>query len=359
MKVLLTTPYDLAVPGGVNRHALELLDALAHLGVDARLMGPSSAPGTPGDSRITWAGKVWTGAFNGAQSRITLDPSIWPLVRRHMRDFRPDVLHLQEPFVPVLNTYALLNAGNAVRVGTFHTYSAESRGYLWTWPWCRWINRMLDERVAVSEAARQFATRFHPSAFHVVPNGVRLPCASSVRLARPPGHPVRLLFVGRASEPRKGFSIVCAAFELLCGEDPGRFVLEAVGPDTPRGQVTESELSTAYASSDICIVPSLGGESFGLVALEALAHGVPVIATDIRGHSDWLRDSGAGVLVPAGNPGALMEAILSLSGDPARYLSCAASTTKVAKAYDWPDVARRLLAIYAGALSKPIARNKA
>jgi len=353
MRVLLTTPYDLAVPGGVNRHALDLLETLAARGIDARLVGPASAAVDTRGGCVIRMGGVSVGSLNGARSRVTLDLGIGGAMKRLMAEFRPDVVHVQEPFLPTLNTFALVHAGKARRVGTFHTYSETSRGYLWAWPWCRWVNARLDARVAVSESAREFATAYHPAEFAVIPNGVRLPAEEAVRGVRAVGNPVRVLFVGRADEPRKGFGILREAMRILEEVSPGTFTLDAVGPATVRGEVSAAELSVAYAAADVCAVPSVGGESFGLVALEALAHGTPVVASRIRGYADWLGGAGAGRLVCAGDAEALAGALRGLTADAVEYAACARRAREVAARFDWNRGVERLLAIYAGgAVSK-------
>lgn len=348
MRVLLTTPYDLAVPGGVNRQALDLLETLSRRGHDVRLVGPASAPVFPDDPRVIRLGTVRVGSLNGARSRVTLDLNLVRPLKTLLVDFLPDVIHLQEPFLPTLNAFALRLAGDARTVGTFHTYSETSRGYLWSWPWCWWVNARLDVRIAVSEAAREFATRYHPAKFTIVPNGIRLPSETEVRPARPPGLPVQVLFVGRADEPRKGFAVLQEAMRRLEQSASGRFALVAVGRGTPRGEVTPAELAAAYRAADVCVVPSLGGESFGLVALEALAHGVPVVASGIRGYAEWLEGAGVGELAPPGEAGALAAAIRRLMDDPARYAACAARVREVAAAYDWERTVDRVLALYRG-----------
>lgn len=343
MRVLLTTPYDLAVPGGVNRHAFELLEALTRRGFTAKLVGPASGPAWRNDERVMRLGRVWVGALNGARSRVTLDLAIGGALRRLIAEFQPHVIHLQEPFLPTLNTFALWHAGAARRVGTFHTYSETSRGYLWAWPWCRWINRRLDARIAVSVAARDFATHHHPAPFVVVPNGVWLPPPAARRPPRPPGRPARVLFVGRGDEPRKGFAVLGEAMRRLEAAAPGGFVLDAVGPATPRGRVSDAELAAAYAAADVGVVPSLGGESFGLVALEALAHGVPVVASRIRGYAEWLEGAGAGELVPPGDPSALAAAVAGLVNDASRHARCTQAALALAARYDWTVLVERIV----------------
>jgi phosphatidylinositol alpha-mannosyltransferase len=346
VRVLLTTPYDLSVPGGVNRQAVDLLGALERRGVDALLLGPASGPIPGNNPHITALGRVWTGSFNGARSRVTLDPTIAGRVRRIVGDFGPDVVHLQEPFLPLLNSLVLLFAGRARRVGTFHTYSESSRGYLWAWPWCRWTNTHLDVRIAVSPAAMDYARAYHPADYTILPNGVRTPPPGMVRPAGPPRRPMRVLFVGRADEPRKGFGILAEAMGILEREEPGAFLLSAAGPGTGRGSVGDAALGEAFASSDVCVVPSLRGESFGLVALEALAHGLPVVATAIRGHADWLNGAGAGALVPPGDAAAIAAALRTLASDPERYQACAARALEVAREYEWDALAGRILDLY-------------
>ncbi len=357
MRVLLTTPYDLAVPGGVNRHASELLAALSERGVEARLVGPASFPVHTDDPRIVRLGRVSAHGLNGAQSRVTLDWSIRGAIRDLVRDFRPDVVHLQEPFLPLLNTLVLRAAGRARRIGTFHTYSETSRGYLWTWPWCRWIGAQLDARIAVSAAARDFASHYHPGRYDVISNGVRLPAESMRRSSVPPHRPARLVFVGRAGEPRKGFEVLRRALEQLDRETPGAFVLTVVGPDQPasdglpivwRGQLDDAALSEAYAAADLALVPSLGGESFGLVALEALAHGVPVVASRIRGYAEWLEGRGMGELVSPGNPAVLAAAVRRLIGDRERHAQCGRRAMELAAEFSWEVVVERILRCYRG-----------
>ena len=356
MRVLLTTPYDLAVPGGVNRHVCDLLEELTNRGVDARLVGPTSGPVEGEDPRVVRIGRVSVHRMNGARSRVTLELGIGAAVRRLVRAFAPDVVHLQEPFLPTLNTFVLAAAGAARRVGTFHTYSEASRGYLWAWPWCRWVNARLDARIAVSPAARDFATHYHPAPFQVVPNGIRAERVHARRPAGPPGRPVRLLFVGRAGEPRKGFAVLRAALARLEREAPGSFTLVVAGPDEVRpdglplawlGELDDRALSAAYVAADVAVVPSTGGESFGLVALEALAHGVPVVASRIRGYAEWLDGAGAGGLAAPGDPAALADA-LRAAVEPARHAHQAARAVEVAARWDWSVLAGRVLEVYRG-----------
>lgn len=363
MRILISTPYDLAVPGGVNRHAFDLFDVLATRGHDVKLLGPASAPVRMDDPRVMRLGKIWSRPFNGAETRITLQLRVALPIRRLMREFRPEIVHVQEPFVPLLNPLVLWFAGRARCIGTFHTFSETSRGYFWSWPWCRAVWRRLDARVAVSPAAREFVARYHPGEYTVIPNGIRLPAPELVRPAGPVHHPVRLLMVGRTGEPRKGFSVLREALGRLERESPGRFSLEVVGPDRPdvaglpiqwRGHLSDAELGRVYATTDIAIVPSTGRESFGLVALEALAHGVPVIASRIRGYAEWLDGAEVGALFAPGDAAELATAIRDLAQDPSNYATCAQRTGAHAARFSWENNVERLLDLYEPGRSKEL-----
>jgi phosphatidylinositol alpha-mannosyltransferase len=309
-------------------------------------------------------GRVQVKAMNGAQSRVTLDWRIGGAVRALVREFSPDVIHLQEPFLPLLNTFCLWHAQGAACVGTFHTFSETSRGYLWAWPWCRWVGRRLHARIAVSAAAREFAAQFHPGNYEIVPSGVRTVAPVQRRPAGAVLRPVRVLFVGRCDEPRKGFGGLLAALRRLEAAVPGEFALTVAGPGAEAwqggtavaglpvrfvGRLTDADLSAAYAAADVCVVPSLGGESFGLVALEALAHGVPVVASQIRGYAEWLERAEVGRLVAPGDPAALAGALRNVAAEAPRHAAWAQRAVALAANYEWDAIAGRTGAVYAAA----------
>lgn len=356
LKVLLATPYDLTVPGGVNTQSFGLLDALTARGVDARLVGPSSSEVKGADPRVVVAGRVSHLPFNGAMSRVASDPRIVLRLRRLVREFGPDVVHVQEPVSPLPCAALLwLAPRRALRVGTFHTYSETGRGYLWTWPYVQAVWSKLDVRVAVSEAAREFATRFHPCEFEVIPNAIALPASPSAPAERT--GPPRVLFVGRLDEPRKGFGVFLRAVRLIETEAPGTLTATVIGrgveqwrdeaaglPVSFEGEVVDEGLERAYAEADIVAVPSVGGESFGLVPLEAMAHHRPVVASGIAGYAAWME--GSAWLVPPADEAALAQALKELAASPALRADFSARGAKLARQHSWDAVVERWLALY-------------
>jgi phosphatidylinositol alpha-mannosyltransferase len=356
LRVLLATPYELTVPGGVNRQSFGLLDALTRRGVDARLVGPSSVDPYGTDPRVLVMGRTWRIPFNGAMSQVASDPRIVFRLRRLVRDFDPDVVHVQEPVSPLPCAALLWLAPRRVlRVGTFHTFSETGRGYLWTWPYVQAVWSKLDVRVAVSEAAREFATRFHRAEFEIIPNAIDVPSS-------PPPPPERtgppsVLFVGRLDEPRKGFGLFLRAIQRVESEAPGTLTATVVGRGADRwrqeaaglpvsfaGELVNESLARAYAAADIVAVPSAGGESFGLVPLEAMAYQRPVVASGIAGYAAWME--GSARLVPPGDEAAFADALKELAASPALRADLSARGAKLARQYSWDAVVERWLALY-------------
>lgn len=351
---------------------------------------------------------------NGAVSNITGSPHAIYALRRELRDGGYDVAHVHEPIVPVICWDALLSAGELPLVGTFHTYSENPiTNGIAAVPLGgrRRVNR-LRVRIAVSEAAAWTARRFYGGRYRIVPNGVHLgqaPAASDGALpeedvllgdgdarprvhavsgddlsrsrplaaaadgiAPPPGEnaaPLRILFVGQAVE-RKGLPVLLRAFEALRDHVPATLTLVGASAQEVAhmtlddrciraiGKVSESRKLAELAHADVLCAPSLHGESFGMVITEGLAAGTPVLASDIPGYRDVLRDGVDGQLFPAGDPLALAEALRLLALEPARRARMAAAARERAERFAWPHVAAEVLDCYeqARAVGEPATR---
>ncbi len=383
MRIALISPYSWTYPGGVTRHIEALAAELGALGHEARIL----APYDPDDALSTRlhrgarpqrlqppAGFVSLGRTfglpaNGAVSNITGSPGAIFALRRELRCGNYDVVHVHEPIVPVVCWDALLSAGDLPLLGTFHTYSENPiTNGIAAIPLGgrRRVNR-LRVRIAVSEAAAWTARRFYGGRYRIVPNGVHLggaPVRSEDDVA-----PLRILFVGQAVE-RKGLSVLLRAFEALRDHVPATLTLVGASAEEIAhmtlddrairvlGKVSESRKLAELARADVLCAPSLGGESFGMVITEGLAAGTPVLASDIPGYRDVLRDGIDGQLVPAGDPLALAEALRLLALEPARRARMAAAARERAERYAWPHVAAEVLDCYeqARAIGEPATR---
>lgn len=360
MKVALVSPYDLSVPGGVQSHVGHLAARLRDLGDEVVVLGPG---GGAGEEDL---GRSVAMRFNGSVAPIALTPAAVRRTRTRLRDIAADVVHVHEPLVPLVGP-AATSAGAGAVVATFHAWSSTARAYRAARPVGRRVVRHLDALVAVSPAAAGYhaaALGLPEHRFRIVPNGVDV-----ARFARAEPHPElhdperpTLLFVGRL-EPRKGLEPLVRSFTELKTRRPElRLLVVGDGPEGTRcrallppglrddvvflGRVSGDELAACYAAADVYVSPALGGESFGIVLLEAMAAGTPVVASDIPGYRTVVRDGEQGRLVAPGDPSALADAIDGLLDNPSLRRSLAAEGRRVAADHDWAVVAGRLRAVY-------------
>lgn len=363
-RILLTTPYDLNVPGGVNNQLWGLYAYLkSTTGARVKLIGPASDAGAFTDPDVLIVGKVFRLNMNGAVSNLTFDLTIRNRVRDFMRAFDPHIVHFQELFAPVLNNY-VLRFSRAVNVATFHTNGMNRIGYTLAWPYLRYQVQRMDTRIAVSEAAKAYVARLFPGHYHIVPNAIdlgRIPDAGERGVS---GGKHVLLFVGRVTESRKGFRHLLNAYAMLESRYPGRYRLVVAGADDGAwrreargdvrwlGRVPEERLHAVYRDCDVVCAPSTGGESFGVVLLEAFAHGKPVVGFRIDGYTELVGDSPAALLTPNRNEAALAEAVHRVCSDADLYHRMRRAARALARTYDWSSVGKRITALYEQALHR-------
>jgi phosphatidylinositol alpha-mannosyltransferase len=379
MRIALVSPYSWTYPGGVTRHIEALAGQFFASGHDVRVFAPYDPPdrlsarlhrGARPEERAMpeWVvplGRTIGVKSNGAVSNLAHTPYAITTLRRELRAGGFDVVHLHEPVAPVVG-YDALDTTFAPLVGTFHCYSenAVSNGIGNAFGAKRKLNR-LHVRIAVSEAAAWTGRRFYGGTYRIIPNGVDVPAELPAPAPAPQGAPLRLAFVGQAVE-RKGLPVLLRAFEAL--RDHVAVELVVVGADrheveplmldgahgvTVLGKVSDAEKAAALASADLLVAPSLGGESFGMVLTEAFAAGTPVVASDIPGYRDVVRDEVDGVLVPRGDATALAETLRDLAVAPDRRAAMAVEARAHAQRYAWPTVAREVLDAYSDAAAMP------
>ena len=375
MRIALVSPYSYTYPGGVGRHVESLAEELIREGHDVRLLAPYDPddrlarighrgvrpqPRAAPDYLISLGRTIGLPA-NGAVSNVVLTPYATSVVSRELRHGGYDVVHVHEPNVPVASWFATELGGGVPLVATFHTYStAFANRFASGFVGMRRLYNKLHVRIAVSEAARWSAERFNGGSYRVIPNGVSLSAAPSS--PKPASDELQLLFVGRAEE-RKGLPVLLRAFEALTTagvrarltvagatqEEVAPYLLDTHGVEV-LGTVTDEEKWRLLRDADLLCAPSLGGESFGMVLTEAFAAGTPVVASDIAGYRDVARDGVDGVLVPAGDPAALGEALRDLALDPERRARMGAAARERAERFAWPRVASEVLDAYGEAI---------
>ncbi len=383
MRVALLSPYSWTYPGGVTRHIEALSAELTALGHDAHIL----APFDPDDAlsrrlhrgarpqrldppeRFVALGRTAGFPANGAVSNLVPVPPGVLAMRRQLRDGGYDVLHIHEPVVPLLGWDALCStAPELPLVGTFHTYSenALTNGIANLLGARRRMNH-LHVRIAVSEAAAWTARRFYGGRYRIVPNGVHLGAerAGPGDEPDPRGEldgPLRILFIGQAVE-RKGLPVLLRAFEALREQVPATLTLVGASADEVAhmmlddrgvhalGKISETRKLAELERAEVLCAPSLHGESFGMVLTEALAASTPVVASDIPGYRDVVRDGVDGLLTSPGDALALAEALRLLALDPTIRARMSAAARLRAERFAWPHVAAEVLDCYEQALS--------
>jgi len=373
MRVAIVSPYDLDISGGVQSHVVALAAALRAAGDDVVIVGP----GSDGQGRIGVGGSLRVPA-NGSRAPIALAPAVLMRVRSTLRRLSPDVVHVHEPLVPLVGPAASLS-GVAPVVLTFHAYA--ERGSLAVLaraarPLGRRIVRSATALTAVSAVAAGFHARalgIDPAGLSVIPNGVDVArfATPSDRVSQPvsaAGHPT-MLFVGRF-ERRKGVDVAVRAFGLLAAERPAlRLRLVGDGPEDReitriiagmppsirerierRGRISNGDLPAALQEADVLVVPSRGGESFGIVLLEAMAAGAALVASDLAGYRAVARPGREALLVPPEDPAALAAATARVLDEPELRAGLIGAGRARVAGFDWSEVAARTRAVYLQAI---------
>ncbi|MGZ4657642.1 MAG: glycosyltransferase family 4 protein [Blastococcus sp.] len=364
MRIGLVCPYQWDVPGGVQYHVRDLAETLRGMGHHVEVLTPAEHEESLPAEWVTFAGRTVPIPYNGSMASVQFGPVSAARVRRWLREGHFDVVHVHEPAPPSVSLLVCMIAKGPI-VATFHAATVRSK-FLAAWgpvvrPWLERING----RIAVSDFARRVQVEHLGGDAVIIPNGVHV-----AAFAEGPGLPgytrgvdgPTIGFLGRYDEPRKGLPVLLEAMRTVVRHYPGARLLiagrgdpdevrELIGEDLQAhvallGELTEADKAAFLRSVDVYCAPNLLGESFGVVLIEALAAGAPIVASDLDAFARVLEDGAAGVLVRRGDAGALAQALCALLADPARRAALSAKGATVAAAYDWDVLARRILAVY-------------
>jgi phosphatidyl-myo-inositol alpha-mannosyltransferase len=369
LKLALVSPYDFAYPGGVTEHVANLAKQFLAHGHEVHIVAPSSDDESEPNSSIAAPvhriGRVVSIPANGSVARITLSLRSYLQAKRLLQEQQFDLIHIHEPMMPAL-PLTVLRHSTTVNIGTFHAFRNTPLTYFYSKPILRPFFRKLHGHIAVSNAAREFVGEYFPADYRVIPNGInyarffdRYPPLPQLADRRP-----TVLFVGRL-EKRKGLKFLLRAWPTVLERQPdARLVVVGRGrplegyrrfaarqgwsPDDVlfAGYVSNEDLPRYYQACDVFCAPNTGSESFGIVLLEAMAAGAPIVASDIPGYRDVLGHGVQGLLVEPRNPGAIADAVCRLLGNPELRATMRRAGQEKATAYDWPHVAAQVLAYY-------------
>lgn len=360
MRIGMVCPYSFDVPGGVQSHILQLAEVMRGYGHDVSVLAPSS-PGADLPDYVVSGGKAVPIPYNGSVARLRFGPATHRRVKKWLVQGEFDVLHLHEPNAPSLSMLALMIAEGPI-VATFHTSTTKSlalgvfQGILRPW------HEKIVGRIAVSDLARRWQMEALGSDAVQIPNGVDVEAfASAPRFDGYPRAGRTVLFLGRYDEPRKGMAVLLGALPRLVAALPDVEVMvvgrgdeedlreeagDLAGHLRFLGLVDDATKASALRSADVYCAPNTGGESFGIVLVEAMAAGTAVVASDLDAFRRVLEDGAAGRLVPVGDADALAVALVEVLSDDLARERCVAVATEAVQRYDWSVVARDILRVY-------------
>ncbi|MCZ4277715.1 glycosyltransferase family 4 protein [Rhodococcus sp. BGS-1C] len=360
MRIGMVCPYSFDVPGGVQAHVEQLAEVFIQRGHRVSVLAPASE-GTVLPDFVVSAGEALAIPYNGSVARLRFGPVTYARIRRWIAENDFDVLHIHEPNAPSLSMLALKAAEGPI-VATFHTSTTKSLVLSTFQGVLRPYHEKISGRIAVSELARRWQVEALGSDAVEIPNGVDVQAFRRAPML--PGYPRlggTVLFLGRFDEPRKGMAVLMGALPELAEKHPEVEILVVGRGDVDKlrkeagalahhltflGQVNDEDKASAMRSADVYCAPNLGGESFGIVLVEAMASGTAVVASELDAFRRVLRDGSAGVLVPVDDSAALARALDTLlSSDEIRSGLVEAATRAVAE-YDWPVVAEQIMRVY-------------
>jgi phosphatidylinositol alpha-mannosyltransferase len=358
VKIGLVSPYVYPLPGGVTQHVRYLYENLRLRGHDVRIITSSHGLQRSSEGDVIRLGKGFSMPSNGSMGTVTVSPRFISQVRDVLEHEGFDLLHFHEPFVPFLSL-VVLRESNSVNIGTFHAYGGWSPAYEFGSRALGGYAARLHGRIAVSAAARHFIDRYFPGDYKVIPNGVDAErYGRAVPIARWKDGIPNILFVGRF-EPRKGVLDLLKAYRHIRKDGvEARLLLVGGGPQerearryvaTRRmggveflGRVSDDEKLQLYRTADVYCSPATGRESFGIVLLEAMAAGAPIVASDIHGYKGVVRRGREALLVPPHEPKELGAAIERLLADRELAARFSASGRERAEEFSWPRVTAKV-----------------
>lgn len=362
MKIALVSPYDWAVAGGVNSHCARLREQFRKRGHQVRVIAPASRAVSEPDV-ITIGKRPVSVPASGSLARISLSLTLGPPVRDLLAKEQFDIVHVHEPFMPVLPIH-FLRYSTAVNVGTFHA-SREKKQFFYTWGkrhLRRW-SRRLDGKIAVSTAAARFVEEYFPGYYNIIPNGVDVEHFSKTvpPLEQYADGKQNILFLGRP-EKRKGLDHLIPAYARVKARRPDtRLIVVGAGKFDRYQRMVRSlrlkdavfhsyapyeELPRYHQTAHVFCAPNTGFESQGLVLLEAMAAGLPVVASNIEGFAAVVTHGVEGLLVLPGDEEGLADALLTLLADADRRRRMAEQCRRRAEEFSWQRISQQILSYY-------------
>ena len=361
MRIGIVCPYAWDIPGGVSAHINDLAVSLIKLGHQVSVLSPAESDENLPDFVVS-TGAPRAVKYNGSVARLSFGPVTARKVSKWIADGNFDVLHVHEPLAPSLSVLAVWAAKGPI-VATWHSSMDKSRMILSLAKLAQTAMEKISARIAVSEAARTTLVRHVGGDAVIIPNGVDTSFFIDAH-PRPtyPGNGKTLVFLGRVDEPRKGLEILLSAFPKVRKEFPNLRLLIAGPGDAEElidevpladrlaishiGRISNVQKPDVFASGTVYVAPNTGGESFGIVLLESMASGTPVVASDLPAFVRVLENGKSGVTFKNEDPEDLAQVLIETLRDENKLAALKAAGYARASQFDWALVATRVLEIY-------------
>lgn len=364
MKIALVSPYDYPYPGGVTEHIYHLSQEFTRRGHAVKIIAPSSTDEDQLDENVYRIGGIVPVPVSGSIARITLSPRAYRWIKQILQKEQFDIVHLHEPLMPVICLVTLRHS-KSINIGTFHAYRESNFAYLAGKPVLKPFIVKLHGRIAVSQPARDLVAKYFPGEYRIIPNGIDAETFGGEHVQPLPQYSdgkTNVLFVGRI-EKRKGLKHLLSAWHaitaqypdtrlIVVGEGELRQEMEAFARERRLrnvvfvGYVPNNELPRYYRTAHIFCAPSTGFESQGIVLLEAMAAGRPIVASDIAGYRTVITNGQEGLLVPPADEAALAAAITRLISDTELQQRLGQAGRITAQRYSWDKIASQVLDYY-------------
>lgn len=367
MKIGFVSPYAWDVPGGVQAHIRDLAIHYRNQGHEVSVLAPASEENLIEDDFVVPAGRPVAIPYNGAVARVLFGPLAASRVRQWISGGDFDVLHLHEPAIPSLSLLACSIAEGPL-VGTFHAAAPRQKVAFAIAPFLEPVIEKLRARIAVSEVARETLRIHLDTDAVVIPNGISVNFFSTAPANPQWQKPLNIGFIGRFSEPRKGLDVLLQALPniarvipdfkvLIAGPGEGIEPMQSVNPSLRNkliflGRINDQEKAMFLKSLDLYVAPNTGGESFGIILTEAMAAGVPIVASDIPAFRQLLDDGNYGVLFENENSDQLAAKIIELCKNKEMRERYAARGAERALRFDWNQVGDEIMNVYLHAQSQ-------
>ncbi|MFE3140412.1 glycosyltransferase family 4 protein [Streptomyces scopuliridis] len=359
MRIGIVCPYSWDVPGGVQFHIRDLADHLIRLGHEVSVLAPADDE-TPLPPYVISAGRAVPVPYNGSVARLNFGFLSAARVRRWLHDGAFDVIHIHEPAAPSLGLLTCWAAQGPI-VATFHTSNPRSRAMIAAYPILQPALEKISARIAVSEYARRTLVEHLGGDAVVIPNGVDVDFFAKAE-ANPDWQGRTIGFIGRIDEPRKGLPVLMNALPkilavypetrlLVAGRGDEKEAVESLPKEMRErveflGMVSDEDKARLLRSVDLYVAPNTGGESFGIILVEALSAGAAVLASDLDAFAQVLDQGAAGELFTNEDADALAGAAVRLLGDAERRAELRERGSAHVRRFDWSTVGADILAVY-------------